>query len=94
VRRVAAWLRYRFCRAAAVQGPWFWADDRYPRTVAGGVRYFREQVAPAEVFWYERQHAAAGARREPIGSAFGAVLAGLYAVALIAAGLLVHLFLG
>jgi hypothetical protein len=55
MRRVGQWLRYRVCRAAAVQGPWFWADDRYPRTVAGGVRYFREQVAPAEVFWYELQ---------------------------------------
>lgn len=61
MKRAAAWLMYRLCRAVAVPGPWSWSwvDGRYPKTPAGAVRYFREQVAPAEVFWYERQ---AGAR--------------------------------
>jgi hypothetical protein len=61
VRRVAAWLRYRVCRAVALPHPAVWADSRYPRAVSGGVRYFREQVAPAEVFWYELQSRARAA---------------------------------
>jgi hypothetical protein len=53
VRRVAAWLRYRVCRAVALPHPEVWDEDRYPKTPAGWWRYLREQVASSEVAWYE-----------------------------------------
>jgi hypothetical protein len=54
-----AWLRYRVALLATVRPiPAGWSQanaHRYGRTVAGGWRYFREVVCPAEIAWYERQ---------------------------------------
>lgn len=52
---MSAWLRYRLFRAIALPRPvrYSQAEGRYPRTVRGGIRYLREQVAPSEVDWYE-----------------------------------------
>lgn len=57
-----AWLRYQVARTLANYdrfGPrggfYSQAENRYPRTLRGGWRWFREQTCPAEVDWYERR---------------------------------------
>ncbi|MFY1686559.1 hypothetical protein [Plantactinospora sp. WMMB782] len=52
---IGNWLRYRLFRAVALPRP-VWDDSRYPRTIGGGWRYFREWVASGEVEFYERNH--------------------------------------
>ena len=44
-----AWLRYLAGRAVALPRPAGHDPDRYPRTLRGGWRYWREQAAPADV---------------------------------------------
>ena len=52
-----AWLRYRVALLLSNPRPewprWSQVEGRYARTPAGGWRYFREVVCPAEVAWYE-----------------------------------------
>jgi len=52
-----AWMRYRAAlvfTARPVPAGWSQVEGRYPRTLPGGWRYFREIVCPAEIAWYER----------------------------------------
>lgn len=61
-------LRYLICRAvAAPNPPAFFNWARYPRTLAGSWRYFREQIAPAEVRYHrQRKTRKARAERRPV----------------------------